>query len=100
MRIVYLHSAEIGFQKIWDWGNFKFSAKEANRFVRKLMKEIDRLKGHPTLGNFAEDYEPGDFPLRYLVIHEFFKAEYFYDKDNDSIVVTHIIDTRQNPDFA
>lgn len=92
MKLLYLHRAVIGLQQAHAWGCYKFGAKYGNRFSAKLRKEIRRLIGHPELG---EIYESRDgIVLRRLVIHEFIKAEYYYDPLQDCIVVTHIFDVR------
>lgn len=100
MKIFYRHRAEIALAMIHAWGTAEFDKKYADRFVSKLLREIRRLSNHPELGILiTKEVTDSNLPLRSLVIHEYFKAIYYFDKKQDIIIVVHIVDVRQDTDI-
>lgn len=95
MNILYRHSAFIDLQQAYEWGRFKFGAKYGKRFVATLRAQVRRLAGHPELGIIDEQYSDSTIEVRTLVIHESFKARYYYDQGTDTIIIVRILDVRR-----
>lgn len=96
MKIVYRTSAFIDLQQAYEWGKFKFGAKYGTRFVSSLRSQLNRLKGHPELGIIDEQYSDSNITFRTLVIHQFFKARYYYEQSTDTIIIVRVLDVRRS----
>lgn len=96
LKIIWSKFAENQLDKIYNYYEKKATAKIAEKIIREILIVSNKLSNSPLIGPEEELLRKRKKDYRYLVIRNY-KIIYFLDKENKSVNITDIFDTRQNP---
>lgn len=96
LKIFWTDFSKQELKTIYEFYKEKAGSKIAKKLVSGIARETQVLKKYPYLGQVEEllDRDPREF--RYL-IYKNYKIIYHVIKDNNTIEVFDVFDTRQNP---
>lgn len=94
MRVYWTDFARSGLREIYRYYQRKASIKVANRIKAEIFQKVSRLAVQAHLGSNEPNLEETGLNYRYLVSGNF---KIIYLIQGDSVFVTDIFDTRQDP---
>lgn len=96
MKIFWTDFAKNELRKIFEYYKVSASYSIASKIVNGISKEVLILTKHPLLGQTEEFLTGRDQEYRYLVFKNY-KIIYWVNLNKNSIEITDVFDTRQNP---
>ena len=91
-KIIWSKRAKGEFFQIATYLEEKISKQAADNFVDKVVKKIDWLSRFPTVGRKV----PVRKTVRFILVGKHHRI--YYRIVGQSIIISHIFDTRQHPD--
>lgn len=95
-EVIWSEFAEKQLELIFEFYREKASETVANKLVRSIIKEPDRLIKEPFLGQKEDLLKNREIAYRYLIFKNY-KIIYSVDRVNGWIKIADVFDTRQNP---
>ncbi len=96
LKVIWSEFAEKQLELIFKYYQEKAGKNVANRLVRNIIKEPDRLIMEPFLGQEEHLLKNRKISYRYLIFKNY-KIIYSVDRENEWIKIADVFDTRQNP---
>lgn len=94
--VVWSHFAEKQLDEIFEYYFRKVNVGLAKRIIGDLIKETDRLRITPFIGQLEPLLHNFSLEYRYLILGNY-KIIYTVDSEYNLIKISDIFDTRQNP---
>ena len=96
LEIIWSEFAEKQLELIYKYYKEKAGKTVANKLVRSIIKEPNRLLKEPYLGQEEGLLKNRETAYRYLIFKNY-KIIYSIDSENGWIKIADVFDTRQNP---
>ena len=96
LEIIWSDFAEKQLDSIFEYYQVKASKSVANRLVRNIINEPQRLKKDPFIGQEENLLKERKTSYRYLIFNNY-KIIYSVDEVKRVIQIADVFDTRQNP---
>ena len=95
LEIIWSEFAQEQLELIFEYYQEKGSEAVANKLIRGIIKEPDRLIKDPFIGQEENLLKNRKIPYRYLIFKNY-KIIYSVDQTNGWIKIADVFDTRQN----
>ena len=95
--VVWINKAQEEKRKLYLNGRLNFGIRVANKTAQKIEGIQKKLERFPELGYIEPLLEEITPTYRACYINKRFKIIYWYDKNNDKVVIEDIWDTRRAP---
>ncbi|CAM4371675.1 type II toxin-antitoxin system RelE/ParE family toxin [Gillisia limnaea] len=96
IKIFWTNFAKKELRKNFNYLKDNASLRVAKNETRKIVKETNRLKKQPEIGQQEDLLADRKQGFRYLV-HQSYKIIYWMNKDQNQIEIIDVFDTQQNP---
>ena len=97
MKIIWSGFAQKKLKNILEYYKIKATPKVAQRIVSGIVKTTLSLRDQPYIGTIEQQLKGRNKQYRYMVYKKY-KIIYSVNLENDTIEITDVFDTRQNPD--
>ena len=94
--IIWSQLAETQLDEIYDYNKRKANIQTAKKLVQGIIIESEKLKEAPFIDQKEENLKNRKIEYLYLVFKNY-KIIYYVDKKDNSIKISDVFDTRQNP---
>jgi len=95
-KVIWSEFAESQLDEIFEYYKKEASLKVAKKLLKDLINETKKLVKTPEIGQEEELLKQREIHYRYFLFKNY-KLIYSVDKENGSIKIADVFDTRQNP---
>ncbi|MCK5906266.1 MAG: type II toxin-antitoxin system RelE/ParE family toxin [Flavobacteriales bacterium] len=96
MEIIWSNLSQKKLNSIYEYFSYKASEKIAKKLIAGIINSTKTLTSFPDQGQFEPNLINKSQQFRYLVFKNY-KIIYFVNLEKNSIRISNIFDTRQNP---
>ena len=96
MKVIWSDFAESQLDEIYDYNKKNASPSIANKLVKEIINEAQKLRKAPLIGQVEEFLKHRKIKYRYFIFKNY-KIIYSEDLQEGLIRIYDVFDTRQNP---
>ncbi len=97
LTIYWSHFAEEKLKEIFEYYKINVNINVAENLVIGIVEAASEIKNHPFAGQKEDLLKDRIQEYRYIVFKSY-KIIYWVDESNKMILISHVFDTRRNPE--